>query len=296
MPKIQKTLTRLIRQAQGEGAPHPPSSDSHKDKSDHKVRFDHNDLTLEIPQTPRRTLSLINPGNNINTRSGLTREIVLSDRPEYDDAANESRQVERKKILREMARSQDSYERSLGQAILIRTTLEEEEANLLTKSGFDKYDLEDLRRKISYAKTREKLLQEDYDRHRNEEDDEAKITQNLNSSLIIETIQKVLSDSGYWNMKLTPNTSLLYSYFTDFYKTYFTEKYGPYYFETNILTGDDMYDATNYVLSRLDKKTFEEKLDEAKKTNARKGGSKTKKRKSQKRGSKYNRKSRYQHK
>ena len=193
-----------------------------------------------------------------------------------------------------MARSQDSYESRLGQAILIRTTLEEEEANLLTKPDFDEedeYDLEELRRKIKHAKTMEKLLQEDYDRHRNDEDYEAKMIQNLNSVLIIDTIQKLLSDSGYGDIELTPNTSSLYSYITDFYKTYFTEKYGPYYFETNRLTGDDMYDANEYMLPRLDKKVFEEKLAEAKQTNVKKGG-KTKKRKTQKR----NRKSRHQRK
>lgn len=275
------------RLAPAEGAPHPKGS--HKDQND--------DDYVEPLKTSRRTLSLINPGN-INTRTGLTREIILSDRPEYDDAANESRQAERKKILREMARSNDTDEKSLGQAILIRTTLEEEEANLLTKPDFnedDEYDLEKLRRKITHAKIREKLLREDYDRHREDEDDEAKRTQNLNSSLIIDTIERLLSYSGYGDIELTPNTSSLYSYFTDFYKTYFTEKYGPHYFETIRLTSDDMYDATNYVLPKLDKRVFEEKLDEAKQTNARKGG-KTKKRKSKKRVSKYNRKSRHQRK
>lgn len=287
MPKIQKTLTRHIRLPQGEGAPHP--------KNSHKDRLDHNDLTLEIPQTPRRTLSLINPGN-INTRSGLTREMILSDRPEYDDDANESRQAERQEILREMARSQDSYERSLGQAILIRTTLEKEEAELLKKPDFDEYDLEKLRRKISYAKLREKLLREDYDRHRNDEDDEAKMIQKHNSNLIIETIQKLLSYSGYWNMKLTDKTSSLYSYLTEFYKTYFKEKYGPYYFETKRLTDVDMYDANEYMLPKLDKKVFEEKLADAKHTDSKRGGN-TKKRNSKKRTTqKRNRKSRHQRK
>lgn len=292
MPKIKRTLVRSQRLAQAEGAPHPPSS------------YSYNDDDVETPQTPRPRLSLINPGN-INTHSGLTREIVLSDRPEYDDSADESRKEERQEILREMVRSSDSYESRLGQAILTRITLEQEEADLLTKSDFDEedeYDLEKLRRRISNAKTREKLLQEDYDRHRNDEDDEAKMTQIHNSNLVIDTIQKLLNDSGYGNIELTPKTDSLYSYLTEFYKTYFKDKYGPHYFETIKLTDVDMYDATNYVLPKLKKDVFEEKL-----ANAKRGGSSTKKRRSQQRRSqqrrsrkhntqKRNRKSKHQRK
>lgn len=277
MPRIEKTMTR-VRLPQAEGAPHSRSLSNY----------------IETPQTPRPKLSLENP-DNIDLRSGLTCQMVLNDRPEYDDdAANKSRKDDRKEILREMAISQDPYEKLLGQAILIRITLEEQKADLVSKPNFDeddKYDLENLEKKIDHAKTREKLLDEDYKRHIRDEIKDAKQIQNYNSNLITDTIYDLLKRSGYLNIKLTSKTSSLYSYLMEFYESHFKEKFGPNFFESRVLTDSDMYNATNYVLSQLDKETFMNKL-----ANAKKGGSSTKKRKNVKRGYKRNRKSMHQRK
>ncbi len=275
MPRIEKTMTR-VRLPQAEGAPHSRSLS----------------INIETPQTPRPKLSLINPSNinqdEIDPRAqyGVTRQDVMRDRPEYDYTANESRKADRKKILREMAMSSDPFERSLGQATLIRSTLEDEEQNLSSKPDFDEddeYELNKLAKKINYAKNREKVLNEDYQRHIEEESNEAKYNQRHNGNLIIEYIQNILEHFGYADNKLTPKTQKLYSKFMKLYKTYFKSKFGQNFLENKRLTDDEMLEATTHILSRLD----EAKI---------KGGSYTKKQKNKKRGTKRNRKSRHQHK
>jgi len=275
MPRIEKTLTRQ-RLPPGEGAPHPRSSSIH----------------IETPQTPRPKLSLINP-DDINpddiepqARYGVTRQDVMRDRPEYDYAANQSRKADRKEILREMARSSDPFERSLGQATLIRNTLEEEEKNLSSKPDFDEddeYELNKLVKKINHAKNREKVLDEDYQRHIEEESTEAKANQKHNGNLIIEYIQKILEYLSYADNKLTPKTLKLYSKFMKMYEDYFKSKFGSNFLEDKRLTDDEMGEATTHMLSQLNKDKV-------------KGGSSIKKRKTRKRGTKHNRKSRHKRK
>jgi hypothetical protein len=275
MPRIEKTMTR-VRLPQAEGAPHSRSLSNY----------------IETPQTPRPKLSLINPSNinqdEIDPRAqyGVTRQDVMRDRPEYDYTTNESRKADRKKILREMAMSSDPFERSLGQATLIRSTLEDEEKNLSSKPDFDEddeYELNKLAKKINYAKNREKVLDEDYQRHIEEESNEAKYNQRHNGNLIIEYIQNILEHFGYADNKLTSKTQNLYSKFMKLYETYFKRKFGQNFLENKRLTDDEMLEATTHMLSRLD----EAKI---------KGGLYTKKQKNKKRGTKRNRKSRHQHK